>query len=181
MITKLIEATTKPRYEGDNARNWGKFMVARFDAEWRRGSEVSELNAPLLGQIGWTPDHIVVFDLQTGEGAIFRPGGYAVADLDKHMMWVCPLFQPFLEWVYKQDLTDLSKLPNCIELPAEFEFFGYRRGGPTGDGHPEYYDPSFPERTCDREECGKTCRGPAVYCSFTCAVPRSIGGTRKRS
>lgn len=72
-----------------------------------------------------------VLDLQTGEGAFFRPGGYAAADLEKHRVWVCPLFEPFLEWLYRQDLTDLGQLPRLVELPdAEFAMRGYRRAGP---------------------------------------------------
>ena len=68
--------------------------------------------------------------LQTGEGAMFRPGGSPAADLDKHAVWVCPLFQPFLAWLYEQDLTDLDALPAHVELPdAEFAFAGYRRPG----------------------------------------------------
>ena len=31
-----------------------------------------------------------------------------------------------------------------------------------------YRDDRFPERPCDR--CGKPYRGPAVYCSLTCAI-----------
>jgi hypothetical protein len=31
-----------------------------------------------------------------------------------------------------------------------------------------YRDDSFPERECDN--CGKNYRGPAVYCSFECAI-----------
>lgn len=31
-----------------------------------------------------------------------------------------------------------------------------------------YRDPSLPERACDY--CGKTYRGPAVYCSLECAL-----------
>jgi Zn ribbon nucleic-acid-binding protein len=31
-----------------------------------------------------------------------------------------------------------------------------------------YRDEQFPERACDH--CGKPYRGPAVYCSLTCAV-----------
>jgi hypothetical protein len=44
------------------------------------------------------------------------------------------MFGPFLEWLYKQDLTDLSALPAVVELPeAEFAFCGYRRPGPQGE------------------------------------------------
>jgi hypothetical protein len=34
--------------------------------------------------------------------------------------------------------------------------------------HAAYRNPAFSERTCDR--CGKPYQGPAVYCSFECAV-----------
>lgn len=121
METKIIEATNGPR-------NWGKFMVCRFDGEWSHRSAVDGL--PLLRARGWAPDNVTVLDLQTGEGAIFRPGGLASADLQKHRVWVCPLFEPFLGWLYQQDLTDLQALPDLVDLPdAPFEWAGYRRPG----------------------------------------------------
>lgn len=124
MITKIIEATNGPN-------NWGKFLLGRFDAtEWARRSVVNtELTTPLLRQRGWAPHHLLVLDLETGEGAIFRPGGLASADLNhKHQVWVCPLFEPFLTWLYTQDVTDLAALPDLIDLPtAPFAQFGYRR------------------------------------------------------
>jgi|HubBroStandDraft_1064217.scaffolds.fasta_scaffold32770_2 hypothetical protein len=150
MKNVFIEATNGPQ-------NWGKFMVARFDEEWERGSQIAlqpmdlhnyaafEIAGPLsdeecerqrvrrmpiLRGRGWHPDNIIVFDLQTQEGAAFTPGGLASADLHKHKIWVCPLFEPFLTWLYKQDLSDLSKLPKHIDLPdAPFELHGYRREG----------------------------------------------------
>ena len=86
---------------------------------------------PLLPSRGWTPKHMLVLDLQTGEGSIFYPGGLAVADLEKHKVWVCPLFQPFLEWLYTRNLTDIDKLPALVELPnAPGAVYGYRRSGP---------------------------------------------------
>lgn len=123
MITKIIEATNGPN-------NWGKFLLGRFDqAEWEKRSAVAPERGSLLTQRGWQPHHLLVLDLQTGEGAIFAPGGLASADLNtKHQVWVCPLFEPFLNWVYAQDLTDLANLPDHIDLPdAEFAFFGHRR------------------------------------------------------
>ena len=71
-----------------------------------------------------------MLDLQTGEGAIFRPGGNAHADLQKHRIWCCPLFEPFLEWLYKHNLENIDELPKHVDLAAEFELFGYRRPGP---------------------------------------------------
>lgn len=110
--------------------NWGKFAVARFSTEeWSRPSALDK--RLLLRSRGWTPDHLWVLDLQTGEGAIFRPGGMAAADLAKHKIWVCPMFEPFLMWLYKQDLSDLSKLPalvNVGDVPTAMS--GYRRRGP---------------------------------------------------
>jgi hypothetical protein len=123
--TKFIQATN-----GDGI-NYGKFMLARFDAdEWDRRSHFAG-HRSLIAQCGWSPDHLLVFDLQTGEGALFRPGGYAKADLDKHRVWVCILFEPFLEWLYTQDLSDLDALPDHVDLPhAPSGLYGYRRPGP---------------------------------------------------
>lgn len=122
MKTKFIEATNGPR-------NHGKFLLARFDAdEWARRSEVD--GRSLVGGRGWTPEHLLVLDLQTGEGAMFRPGGLASYDLSERRVWVCPLFEPMLEWLYKQDTTDLAKLPDLVDLPAApFAMRGYRRAG----------------------------------------------------
>ena len=88
---------------------------------------------PLLGRCGWGPDHIWVMDVLTGEGACFKPRGLASADLHKHKVWVCPLFEPFLIWLYAQDLTDLDKLPAAVALDPDHNVFalaGYRRKGP---------------------------------------------------
>lgn len=130
MITKIIEVT-------NNDQNWGKFMLLRPDTEW---SVFSQIDPPeplrgvrtlgLLARLGWTPEHLWVLDLQTGEGANFRAGGLAAADLNKHKIWVCPMFEPFLTWLYRQDLADLAKLPDLVNLlDAPFEFRGYRRPG----------------------------------------------------
>lgn len=84
----------------------------------------------LLWSLGWHPTDIVVLDLQTGEAGRFRAGGSAKADLNKHRIWVCPMFEPFLTWLYKQDLTDIDALPSFVNLgdvPTAFQ--GYRRPG----------------------------------------------------
>ena len=65
MKTKIIEATNGPQ-------NWGKFMLGRFDSEWARGSAALTDPYSLLSRVGWTDEHLLVLDLQTGEGAIFR-------------------------------------------------------------------------------------------------------------
>lgn len=122
METRFIEAI-HPGGKG----NWGKFMLGRFTPEeWAAQSAVA---GTILSGRGWSPEHLLVLDLQTGEGSIFRPGGLASADLKKHAIWVCPLFPYFLDWLYCQDLTDLSKLPALVEIPhAEFAMAGRRHG-----------------------------------------------------
>lgn len=132
MKTKFIEATQNKTTGG----NWGKFMLAYFDdEEWARKCSIPSDDwlatpLPLLQSRGWTSRHLLVLDIETGEGALFLPGGYAKADLDKHKVWVCPMFEPFLTWLYTQDLSDLDALPSLVELPdAEFAVAGYRRNG----------------------------------------------------
>lgn len=127
MITKIIEVT-------NNEFNWGKFMLLRPDVEFEYRSKMSEAGGiQLLRYCGWGREHLWVLDLQTEEGAGFRPGGSAKADLDKHKVWVCPMFEPFLEWLYKQDLSDLNALPDTLNLPdAPLELYGYRREGSEG-------------------------------------------------
>lgn len=118
-------------FEATNGANWGKFAVGRPHEEWAWRSEIDDSGLRLLSQLGWSHQHIWVWDLQTGEGAMFRPGGFAPADLNKHKIWVCPMFEPFLTWLYQQDLDDLGALPRVVELPdAPFDYAGYRRPGP---------------------------------------------------
>jgi len=97
--------------------------------EWKEHSVVGDVVRPLLTQCGWGPNHFWVLDLQTFEGAAFRHGGYAKADLDKHRIWVCPLFEPFLTWFYAQDVTRLNELSQLVILDAPFAMAGYRRSG----------------------------------------------------
>lgn len=130
MLTKIIEATNVEA----GGINYGKFLLGRPDVEWARrsgvpGPEERLRPTPLLGLLGWAPQHLWVLDLQTGEGAFFLPGGLASADLDKHKIWVCPLFEPFLAWLYTQDLGDLGALPDVVALDAPSALYGYRRKG----------------------------------------------------
>ena len=137
METVFVEATNTK----NGGWNWGKFMVARFSKEeWERTSVVRDeyqqnrtggdmTGGSLLCHIGWSPSNILVFDLQTGEGAVFRPGGLARADLEKHKIWVCVLFEDFLTWLYQQNLDDLQALPRVVDLDSESALWGYRRTG----------------------------------------------------
>ncbi len=125
MITRFIEATDATEF------NWGKFAVCRFSPdEWSRKSEISA-GRFLLRSIGHGTSDIFVLDLQTCEGAMFSPHGLAKADLSKHKIWVCPMFEPFLEWLYTQDLSDFDKLPSVVNLgDVPTAMAGYRRKGP---------------------------------------------------
>ena len=130
MYLQLFEVTNTSRL------NWGKIAVGRFNNEWEWRSvlEAAEspdpVRMPLIRQVGWTPQHLMVFDLQTGEGAMFHPGGNARADLNKKRIWVCPMFEPFLRWLYQQDLRDLTKLPSIVVVDHPGALHGYRRSGP---------------------------------------------------
>lgn len=106
-------------------------MVGRFEPDELMRPTALTLGRALLPAIGWDNRHIIVFDLQTREGASFRPGGYPKADLDKHKIWVCPLFEPFLAWLYQQNLDDLDALPSYVDLGSvPIAMQGYRRSGP---------------------------------------------------
>jgi hypothetical protein len=121
--TKIIETS------GNG--NWGKFMVARFDlAERNYVSVLPEVEGtqPIAR---WQPSTLLVLDLATGEGALFTPGGLPEYDLNKHAIWVCPMFEAFLTWLYQQDTADLDALPAYVDLPdVPFSLVGYRRPGP---------------------------------------------------
>lgn len=136
MITKIIEATNYTGEQGTGI-NHGKFMILQFDiVDWAYASKVSP-SFSLLSSCGWGPGHYWVMDLQTGEGALFSHGGLARADLAKHRIWVCPLFEPFLEWFYEQDIKGgIDKLPEKVVLKdAESALYGYRRAGPRPTVH----------------------------------------------
>lgn len=130
MKTKFIEATHE-----DGNGNWGKFAVCEWtNEEWNRASKIpGTYSSSLLGCQGWDHRHYWVLDLATGEGACFRYRGHAKSDLDKHRVWVCPLFEPFLAWLYRQDFSSLDDLPDTVTFThkeVEFRLSGYRRPGP---------------------------------------------------
>lgn len=119
MKTVFVDATS-------HKANWGKFMVGVFDQEEIARRSAVDGGGMVWGR-GWGPGHVLVVDLQTGEGAIFKMGGLARADLEKHNIWVCVIFEAFLEWLYHQ--PDPMNLPPLIELDVPFAMAGYRRNG----------------------------------------------------
>jgi len=138
-----------------------------MDDEWRRHSVVGDAVRPLLTQCGWGPGHLWVMDLQTLEGAAFRHGGYAKADLDKHRIWVCPLFEPFLTWLYTQDAAQLGELPQPVILDAPLALAGYRRSGGTDEGEQAV--------CCDLH--GRNCEPPSELCCEQCTESHHNGMT----
>ena len=127
MKSKLIEAT--------NGVNWGRFLVGVMAEEWERRPAVpgADYGRPVLREAGWDPrgKDMLVLDLVTREGAVFSYGGYAHGDLMKHKVWVCPLFEPFLDWLYQQPWEKVAALdlPDYTELQAPADLQGYRRPG----------------------------------------------------
>ena len=134
MKTKIIEAYDASEF------NWGKFMLCQFEEhEWAARSAVDD--RPVLQGRGWSPKHLWILDLQTGEGFCTGTWGLASADLGKHAVWVCPMYEPFLGWLYQQDLSDLDALPpsvNLGEVPTAMS--GYRREGPAPQDVSVAYD-----------------------------------------
>jgi hypothetical protein len=125
--TKIIET--------HGAGNWGKFLVARFTDEREYVSALPEARGA-LPLARWHPSTLLVLDLATGEGALFTPWGWHIADLRKHQVWVCPMFEGFLGWLYAQHLEgiDLVALPPLVHLPDnEFSLAGRRRHGLVGE------------------------------------------------
>jgi len=126
MKSQIVEVT-------NGEKNWGKFLVAHFDSKeiWHQSAVVPGRELlPLIGYDLGRPERMVwVLDLQTREGACFKIGGYAKADLNKHKVWVCPMFEPFLEWLYV-NYRGIDELPTHVDLPdAAFAMSGYRREG----------------------------------------------------
>jgi hypothetical protein len=128
MRTFLFESVADPMTPG----NWGAFMVGvPDDMEWSWHSHVAPGLVPLFEQLGHQPGDVWVSDLQTGEGAWFRMGGDARADLGMHRIHVTAPFEGFLEWLYLQDLAQLWQLPHVVKVAdAIFSFREYRRLGP---------------------------------------------------
>jgi hypothetical protein len=122
MITQFIEAS-QPEHV-----NWGKFLLARFDeAEGEIESMLPGFKGNIFrtgGQRTMNPNTTLVVDLQTGEGAAFSldGNGSATYDLNEHKIWVCPMYEPFLCWLYMQHLGngkgDIRSLPRYVELPT---------------------------------------------------------------
>lgn len=131
MIVKFIEAS--------NDFNHGKFLLLRYDADERltRSALPGYEGDSLLAGRKFDWEMTFVIDLQTGEGAAFTldSGIDASHTLnEKHRIWVCPLYEPFLIWLSEQGLGygagDILELPSYLDLPdALSSMTGRRRAG----------------------------------------------------
>lgn len=147
MRSKIVETTQRSHF------NWGKFLVCEFtEEEWGYRSRVDETTT-LMRACGWRPGILLVVDLQTGEGAVFTPGGSAHADLEKRRVWVCVMFEDFLKYLYGQPQPlELDALPDLVYLDTPGDLYGYRRPGPSeeiSDNHPTATDDACVRRHGD--------------------------------
>lgn len=115
MRTKLVEATQSPAF------NWGKFMLLQFDYDDAQYQSQISKHQRLLAAVGYQGDLKVwlwVLDLQTGEGAVFPVlnNGLLEYDIKEHQIRVCPMYKPFLEWLYANFNGNLEDIPSIVEV-----------------------------------------------------------------
>ncbi len=144
MDLKFVEAG-HPVDEHGLGGNWGKFGVGR----WTRQELAEKTQYPgcegqrIASLHGWGGDHVWLFDLQTGESARFYLNNPRPVDvrsqLRTHQIWVCPMFEPFMVWLWNHvtvaGLDWWDTLPRTVELPADtpFDVAGHRRPGPNAE------------------------------------------------
>lgn len=97
-------------FEGTDQFNYGKFMLGAMSLD--------ELNTPCLETTGGvnqfihnTESKFWILDLQTKEGAFFDLKFDIIPQLEKHQIWVCPMYPLFLERcanLYKVDSNFLA-------------------------------------------------------------------------
>lgn len=125
--------------ECEDKLNWGKFQLLQWEpSDMQRQSKVRE-GTPLLMAVegqrvaGNDPlKAVFVRDLQTEEGATLHPAKEVdpKPQLDRHRVWVCPLFLPFARWLFANWEGDVATLPDIVELSGEvLHLQGYRRPG----------------------------------------------------
>ena len=120
VITHLIEAS-------DNAA-YGKFLIARLDDELHASSALPGYEGSPLLRLGglrrFNENSTLIVDLQTGNAAVFfiSNGGSWEADLNRTgPIHVCPMFRPFLKWLYEQKVpvhppAAIQDLPRFVEV-----------------------------------------------------------------
>lgn len=114
MYTKIVEV------ESANKDVVGYFMVGMHDWEWTRKSEIMGGTVSLLRHKGWSRDHFWLFDLATGQGAIFADHGHVLEDLKEADIQVTPMFSSYLAYLRSVGPFPVQALPDHIVLP-EYE------------------------------------------------------------
>ncbi len=194
MDLKFVEAGHPQDMATGLYGNWGKFAIGRYtNAELREPTRFPGCDGRHVVSLrGWGSEHIWVFDLATGEAARFHPVGYAIADLSEHRVWVCPLFEPFLTWLYRFIREHpypqwWDDLPRTVELSeADFAFGGHRRSSYTATRINTEDEDRRPVTVVVCGRCGNTATdGAAVHegwCEHcqcqTRGVPVVLGGKR---
>jgi hypothetical protein len=73
-----------------------------------------------------------ILDLVTQEGACFDVAQPLLPQLERHQVWTCVLYEPFLAWLFEYCQTHtpfrLDDLPPNLHLTAPQELIGYRHG-----------------------------------------------------
>lgn len=116
MITHFLETTDGIAH--------GKFLLGRLDAS---EAQVKSALPMLEGQSMWRnaggarkfrPEHTLILDLQTGEGA-----GWGLSDryhclqrLEELRAWVCPMYRPTVLWLCERATLPFAELPRYVEI-----------------------------------------------------------------
>lgn len=120
MKTRIFEAT--------NGAAYGKFLVGRFDEEWKHRPQVEDLdfNVSLLRREGWRKCFLLLDLSNPGVGAIFSHHSKSIAKYDVEQKGIqkciCWLYTDFLNWIYQQKLEEFNQWPALVE----FELFPAR-------------------------------------------------------
>lgn len=95
MITKLIETT--------DMFNHGKFLVGQMEGfELTQYLAIKDDGRQLSHVLHASPSKFWVLDCATCEGAFFDFSNDAYYQLERHQVWVCPMFPLFLEWAFEK-------------------------------------------------------------------------------
>lgn len=121
MYTKIVEVSSV------NNDVVGYFMVGVHDIEWARQSAIMGGTMSLLRHKGWSRDHFWLFDLSTGQGAIFANHGHVLADLKEADIRVTPMFTAFLAYLRATGCPQLQDVPDHLVLP-EYDKVVLREG-----------------------------------------------------
>lgn len=125
MKTKVIEV------EEPVPGFWCKFMIGVFTDEWghRPVVDAPEYEATsLLRQLGWSRDHYLILDLESGQGAIFHRGSHPEWDERTKGLSRNPMLVPLWKWLQTQDLDRIQDFPDKVTLEGPMSRERQKRG-----------------------------------------------------